>query len=365
MRVPFNDPVRQIAGLGGAVEAAVARVVESGWFITGPEGSALETEFAGYCGVDHCMGVGNGTDALEIALRAVGCGPGDEVVTVANAGMYTTCATVVVGATPVFADIDGDTLLVSPEAAIAAIGPATKAVVVTHLYGLLADTDEIVTATHEAGALVVEDCAQAHGARRAGRTAGTFGDIAAFSFYPTKNLGALGDAGAVVTGNADLAARVRSLRQYGWEAKYRATIPGGRNSRLDELQAAVLRAKLPHLDTWNARRRAIVARYREAAAGTPLLMSHAPAEDFVAHLAVGKHPDRDAFRGRMADAGVDTAVHFPVPDHLQPALDGVAWRSGSLGATEAAADSVVSLPCFPEMTDDEVEYVCRSLEANA
>jgi aminotransferase EvaB len=365
VQIPFNDPVRQTTRLGGAVEEAIARVIGSGWFILGPENEAFETAFAEYCGVGHCVGVANGTDALEIALRAVGCAPGDEVVTVANAGMYATAATISVGATPVFVDIDPDTLLVSPEAAIAAIGPKTRAVVVTHLYGLLADIGPIVCAARSVGAAVIEDCAQAHGASRDGRMAGSFGDIATFSFYPTKNLGAVGDAGALVTDDEVLAARARSLRQYGWESKYHATVPGGRNSRLDEMQAAVLLAKLPHLDAWNEQRRTIVSRYREASAGTLLTMHHIPASDFVAHLAVGTHPDRRAFCERMAAAGVATAFHFPIPDHLQPALRGVAWRSTGLTVTEKAAAAVVSLPCFPEMTEDEVAHVGRALEASA
>lgn len=361
MRVPFNDPARQVAALGDAISDALADVVSSGWFIHGRQHDAFETEFAAYCGVNECIGVGNGTDALEIALRAIGCAAGDEVVTVANAGMYTTSACISVGATPVFADVDPSTLEISPASFREMISGDTKAVVVTHLYGYLADVDAVRALAAPHGIKVIEDCAQAHGALRDGRRAGSMGDLATFSFYPTKNLGALGDGGAIVTDDPGLAERARMLRQYGWASKYDARIPGGRNSRLDEIQAAVLRVKLPHLDGWNERRREIVARYREAAAEGALGLVHEPGPDYVAHLCVAMHPEREALRAQLLARGVQTAVHYPVQDQQQVALADVPWRAGDLVATRAATESVLSLPCYPELTDQEIDHVAQVL----
>jgi aminotransferase EvaB len=233
--------------------------------------------------------------------------------------------------------------------------------VVTHLYGWLADMFGILRAAEASGAIVIEDCAQAHGAMRYGRRAGSFGRLATFSFYPTKNLGAFGDGGAVVTDDDDLAGRLRSLRQYGWEEKYRATLAGGRNSRMDEMQSAILRVKLPWLDCWNARRREIVRRYAEAARGTGLSMLHEPGDDFVAHLAVARHADREGFRRRMAEAQVETAVHYPILDHRQAALEARSWRSVDLSASEEAAGEIVSLPCHAEMREDEIAQVCSAI----
>jgi len=359
MRVPFNDPGRQVAAMRTQIDAAVASVLDSGWFIGGMQHDSFESDFAGYCGVSHCVGVGNGTDALEIALRALGCTAGDEVVTVANAGMYATTACLLVGATPVYVDIDPGTLEMDCSALESVISRSTKAIVATHLYGKLADMDAIMDVGQTRGIAVIEDCAQAHGAMRHGRRAGSFGDVATFSFYPTKNLGALGDGGAIVTSHDELAERLRALRQYGWESKYHAVVPGGRNSRLDEVQAAILRVRLPRLDAWNERRRDIVSAYTDAALDTQLCIVHEPALDFVAHLCVGRHPQRDAFRDDLAAGGVDTAIHFATPDHHQPAVTAVGWRAGSLAVTEAVVGEIVSLPCFPELTDAEVDYVCR------
>jgi len=258
MRVPFNDTRREV---DGEILAALAEVAERGIYIEGEECSQFVTDFAAYCGVGHCIGVGNGTDALEIALRAVGCGPGDEVVTVANAGMYAASACVLTGATPVFSDVDAERLLMDPASLESALSPKTRAVVVTHLYGAMAPMRELSRIAAEAGVALVEDCAQGHGAVLDGRRAGSWGTVAAFSFYPTKNLGGLGDGGAVVTSDEALASRVDSLAHYGWTERYRAVVPRGRNSRLDEIQAAVLRRKLPKLDARNARRRHILDRY--------------------------------------------------------------------------------------------------------
>lgn len=364
MRVPFNDLSRQLRTLGPVLSSAVNEVLTSGLYVMGPQHDAFQSEFAAHCGVSRCLGVGNGTDALEIALRAVGCGQGDEIVTAANAGGYATTALCLVGATPVFADVDPATLLLTAAAIDPLLSSRTKAIVVTHLFGKLADMQPILELAESRGVRVIEDCAQAHGAERAGKRAGSFGDVATFSFYPTKNLGALGDGGAIVTNDDEIAQRVRMLRQYGWDARYDAREPLGRNSRLDELQAAVLRVKLTYLDGWNARRREIAARYEVAADGTALtLLPTGP--DSVAHLCVGMHPARDELRANLARAGVATAIHYPTLDHRQSALAHVPWRSSDLSVTESAAVRVVSLPCFPELEDSEVDHVCAVIEASA
>ncbi|MBB6254444.1 DegT/DnrJ/EryC1/StrS family aminotransferase [Nitrospirillum iridis] len=359
MRVPLNDLQRACHRDGDAIAAAMARVVARGRVLFGPETAAFEAAFAAYCGTSHCLGVGNGTDALELALRALGVGPGDEVVTVANGGFYATTAILAVGARPRFADIDPGTLTLSPVALAGALTPRTRAIIVTHLYGRLADMDGVLDA---AGTIpVIEDCAQAHGAQRRGRRAGAFGAIGCFSFYPTKNLGALGDAGAVVTSDAALADRLGALRQYGWGDKYVVARAGGRNSRMDEIQAAVLTLRLPALDDANARRRAIIARYHAAVpAPVPDWASPVGLDD-VAHLAVVRSPDRARLAAALARAGVDTAIHYPVPDHHQPALRPLLAGPVSLPVTEQATAQILTLPCFPEMTEDEVVHVAAAL----
>jgi dTDP-4-amino-4,6-dideoxygalactose transaminase len=277
--------------------------------------------------------------------------------------MYTATAALKAGLVPRFADVDPATLLLTAATVEPALTPRTRAVVVTHLYGRLADVGPLRDLCRAAGVALVEDCAQAAGATGPEGPAGSLADIAAFSFFPTKNLGALGDAGAVVTSDPDRAARVRRLRQYGWSSKYTATEPNGRNSRLDELQAAVLRAKLPHLAGWNARRRGIVARYADALGSGPRRMVHgadANSPAYVGHLAVMAGPDRDGDRTALTVAGIRTDVHYPVPDHRQPVLAG-ATAGISLPVTERAATEILTLPCFAEMTETEIERVCDVL----
>lgn len=365
MPIPLNDIGRQHRPLAAALAAAVARVLQSGWYVHGTEHAAFEREFAAYCGRRHCIAVANGSDALELALRAVGAGPGGEVVTAANAGGYASLAALAIGAMPVLADISASDLTLDPASALALLGPRSKAVVATHLYGQLADMAALGAGLAGRGIALIEDCAQAHGAVRDGRRAGGFGDLATFSFYPSKNLGAAGDGGAVVTDDDDLAARLRELRQYGWQERYRAVTPGGRNSRLDELQAAVLRVKLPHLDAWNEQRRTIVAHYREAAAGTALALAHRPAPDYVAHLCVARHPDRDGFRQRLAARFIATAIHYPYADHQQPAVRAQRFRAGPLPVTERVVGEILTLPCFPEMTEAEVDAVAAAIRSEA
>jgi dTDP-3-amino-2,3,6-trideoxy-4-keto-D-glucose/dTDP-3-amino-3,4,6-trideoxy-alpha-D-glucose/dTDP-2,6-dideoxy-D-kanosamine transaminase len=359
--VPFNDLRRHWAPLADRLEAAAKRVLRSGRFLLGPETEAFESEFAAFCDAHGCAAVANGTDALEIALRAVGCGPGNEVVMTANAGMYATVATLAIGAAPVFAEIDPGSLLLSPGSAAALVTRKTAAVVATHLYGNVVDVAGLRSRL-PAGIPIVEDAAQAHGASIDGRRVGSLGDIAAFSFYPTKNLGAVGDAGAVVSVRPELILSAKSLRQYGWKTRYVATTPGGMNSRIDELQAAVLREFLPCLPRWNERRAQVRTHYLEAL-GDRL--------DFVdggddrtrpaTHLCVARTPARDRLKDAMAADGVGCEVHFPVPDHRQPALSRRRFRRGDLTETERACAEVLSLPCFPLLRDDEVEHVIQSV----
>jgi dTDP-3-amino-2,3,6-trideoxy-4-keto-D-glucose/dTDP-3-amino-3,4,6-trideoxy-alpha-D-glucose/dTDP-2,6-dideoxy-D-kanosamine transaminase len=355
MRVPFNDLARAD---GAAAAAAVQRVIERGWYLLGEETEGFERELAAYLGVGDVVTVASGTDALVLALAALGTSAGDEVVTAANAGGYTTNAALQRGMVPRYADVEEDNLLMSRKTVEAALGPRTAAVVVTHLYGKMAPIESIRDLCDERGVPLVEDCAQAAGARAAGGSAGSFGDAAAFSFYPTKNLGALGDGGAVATDRPEVAERVRRLRQYGWGSKYRVSERGGRNSRIDELQCAVLRGRLGALEAGNARRREVCGRYAEALAGTPVGMMHDGGSDFVGHLAVARTADRAAFAAALRERGVATDVHYPVPDHRQPAL---ADPAVSLPVTERAADEVLSLPCFPELTDGEVDHVCAAI----
>jgi len=361
--IPFNDLKRETVGLRPELDAAAARVLDRGWYLVGEELRNFEQAFASYLGIAHCLGMANGTDALELALRCLDVGIDDKVIVAPNAGMYGTIAVSRVGAEPVFADVDPQSLCLTPAGVEAAAQAGAKAVIVTHLYGQMADAKAITATARRYGLRVIEDCAQAHGARRDGAIAGTVGDIACFSFYPTKNLGALGDAGGIATGDAKLAERAATLRQYGWKGKYRVEVPHGRNSRMDEMQAAFLLAKLPHLDQRNERRRAIWRRYREALGGTLRLVG-SDGGDFVAHLCVLCAPDRDGLRQRLSDAGIATDIHYPIPDHRQPVWGG-RFDAVSLPVAERACSEVLSLPCFPEMTDQEVVQVANVLRKAA
>lgn len=353
----INDLGRHTLSLQDELGAAVDRVLRSGWFVLGPEVAAFEKEFSDYCGAGHCVSLANGTDALELALRALDIGVGMNVLNVANAGMYSTVAILATGARPVYADVRPDTLLVdTTDVAHILEHEKIDAVIVTHLYGLLGDVGGVVDLARTRGIPVIEDCAQAHGAVLDGRKAGSFGDIACFSFYPTKNLGALGDGGAIVTSRDDLAGKVRQLRQYGWSGKYHASLPGGRNSRLDEMQAAMLRAMLPRLDQWNARRREIAARYSGGIRHPKITVPAIHGDDYVAHLYVIRTPKRDRLKQYLADASIPSDVHYPVPDYAQQACRHL-FGNVSLPITEQACSEVLTLPCFPEMADDEVDFV--------
>ena len=362
MKVEFLDLGRQTTALRPELNLAVHRVLAAGRFVGGDEVDAFEQEFAAFCGAGFAVGVNSGTDALELALRGLGVGFGDEVVTAANTCVPTVAAIVAAGATPVLVDPDPETMTLDPDRLEEALGQRTRAIVPVHLYGRCADMETIMRIAREHGVLVVEDVAQAHGAERSGRRAGTFGDAAAFSFYPTKNLGALGDAGAVVTNSRAVAERVRRLHAYGDAGD--GAVERGRNSRLDPLQAAVLRAKLPYLDSWNERRRELAERYDAELSGLPLTLPR-PSEngEHARHLYVVRSQQRELFRDQLARRGVGTLVHYERPIHHHPAYRSLA-RPGALDTSERLCAEVVSLPLYPELRDDELAWVVDAVHAS-
>jgi len=358
--IAFNDLSRQSERMRELTLAAMQRVVDRGWFIHGPELEAFEKAFAGYCGVAHAVGVANGTDAIELALRALNVAPDDEVIIAANASMYAVTALRAIGAVPVFADVDDNHLVLDVRSVEKAITKKTRAVVATHLYGRMADMPAFRALADANRIALVEDCAQAHGARQQRRCAGAWGDAASFSFYPTKNLGAFGDGGLVTCIRPETAEKLRRLRQYGWDRKYHVVDGPARNSRLDEVQAAVLLAKLPHLDAANARRRDIARRYA-ATAHPSLRHPDVSGDGYVAHLYVVRTDARDSLRAHLNAHGVANDIHYPILDTDQPVLS---WRDRarpSLPNSERATGQILSLPCYPEMRDEEVERVCAAL----
>jgi dTDP-3-amino-2,3,6-trideoxy-4-keto-D-glucose/dTDP-3-amino-3,4,6-trideoxy-alpha-D-glucose/dTDP-2,6-dideoxy-D-kanosamine transaminase len=358
-RLLINDLGRHNGPLLPQIESRLTTVLRSGWYILGAEVIAFEESFAAYCGVSYCLGAGNGTDALELALRALRIGPGDEVITVANAGGYGTTAIRCAGADPVYVDVDAESMSMDPAALGGRITSRTRAIIATHLYGRMADMPALLKIASAAHIPVIEDCAQAHGATLDGRAAGAWGQVGCFSFYPTKNLGALGDGGAVITNDAVLAERVRALRQYGWTQKYHCRAGHGRNSRLDEIQAAILSVKLPRLEEWNRRRRRINALYSELLDGAGVRLPPIAGENDAAHLYVIRTPERDRIRTALAERGIDTDVHYPIPDHRQECDHGTASSDCALPVTEAYCGEVLSLPSFPEMDDEEVARVAK------
>jgi len=365
--LPINDPVRLYRRLKPEIDAVMGEVLCSGRWIDGPFADRFATDFAAWCGVKRCVPLANGTDALELALRGLSVGPGDEVVTAANAGGFATEACRLVGATPVWVDVRPDTLGLDPDLVAEAVGSRTKVVVATHLYGILADVAGIRRELDRIGrsdVLILEDCAQAHGAMRDGRRAGSLGDVAAFSFYPTKNLGALGDAGAVVTDDQELAERITWLRLHGWRQRFRAALPFGRNSRMNEMQAAVLGVKLKHVDGWNAERRRIIASYAAATKG-PSRIVGADDPTNVGHLAVLRTPNRHAIAKAMSAAGIATDVHYPVLDCDQEGARAMPGRKRPLPVSERARDEILTLPCYPDLTQQEIERVVLVLASSS
>jgi dTDP-4-amino-4,6-dideoxygalactose transaminase len=356
------NPAAQYLSSKADIDAAVARVMERGWYILGEEVKAFESEFAAYVGVAHGVGVGSGTDAVVLALRALGVGAGDEVITVSHTAVATVAAIEMTGASAVLVDIDPTTYTMDPSKLEAALSPRTKAIVAVHLYGHPADLDGIMAIANAKGIPVVEDCAQAHGAYFGEKRVGRVGKIAAFSFYPTKNLGALGDGGMVVTNDAALATSLREIREYGWRERYVSAVTGV-NSRLDELQAAVLRVKLKKLDADNEARRTIATRYTRELRETRLVL---PVERqgmrHVYHLYVVRSPRRDDLQKRAKAEGVGMLVHYPVPIHLQPAYKNRLRGADRLPETERAALEVLSLPMYPELSSTDVSTILGVLK---
>jgi dTDP-4-amino-4,6-dideoxygalactose transaminase len=359
-RIPFLDVPAAYAELRDELDDAAERVLASGQYILGPEVSEFEAEFAEYCGTAHAIGVGNGLDALRLILLAYGVGAGDEVIVPSNTFVATWLAVSQAGARPVPVEPDPATHNIVATAVEEALTSRTKAIMPVHLYGQPADMDPLLELGRRHGIPVIEDAAQAQGARYRGRRAGGLGDAAGFSFYPGKNLGALGDGGAVTTNDGDLAERVRMLGNYGSRVKYHHDV-AGTNSRLDTLQAAFLRVKLGKLDLWNDRRRALADRYRERLEGVDVTTQAVPdwAEP-VWHLFVVRHPHRDLLRERLAEAGIDTIIHYPIPPHLSGAYAG-AFSLGDLPIAERIADEVVSLPIGPHLALDDAERVAGAV----
>jgi dTDP-4-amino-4,6-dideoxygalactose transaminase len=341
------------------INAAVRDAFDSMELVLGPNVRAFESELAAYCGAQHAIGVGSGTDALYLALRACDIGRGDEVITASNSFIATAAAIVFAGATPVFVDVDPGTQTIDPARIRAAITLKTKAIVPVHLFGQVADMPAILEIAQEHGLRVIEDACQAHGATCEGRPAGSIGDVAAFSFYMSKNLGAYGEAGAVTTNSNEIAERVRRLRDHGSVRKYEH-LELGMNSRLDEVQAAVLRVKLRHLTEWNARRRQHAERYTAALDGLDIVLpTTRPGSEHVFHLYVIQAPpgSRDTLQRTLAARGVATGIHYPVPIHQQPAMQRTIYGATDLPITEALAPLILSLPMYPELEDAQIQYV--------
>lgn len=360
--IPFIDLRAAHEEIGAELHAAVSRVVDSGWYLLGPELESFESEFAEYCGTRHCVGVGSGLSALELALQAAGVGPGDEVIVPAYTYVATWIAVTKTGARPVPVDVEEHTYNIDPRQIPAAITSSTAAIVPVHLRGQPADMDAVGEIADAHGLVVVEDAAQAHGATHRGRRVGSLATAAAFSFYPTKNLGALGDGGAVTTDDDEIADRVRLLRNYGAREKYEIEIAGV-NSRLAEIQAAALRVKLPRLDDWNAARARLAEIYQGAfAAHDSLSVPEVPDwADPVWHLFIVGHPDRDACQATLQQQGIETLVHYPVPPHLSVAYSDLGMRRGSFPVTECLADATLSLPIYPQLDPQRCAKVAEAV----
>jgi len=364
MNIPFLDLGAAYRELQSDIDAAVARSLASGWYIGGPEVEAFEQEFAAYTQAQHCVGVANGLDALHLALRALGVGPGDEVIVPSNTYIATWLAVSQCGATPVPVEPDARTYNIDPMLIEAAITVRTKVILPVHLYGQPADMDPILAIARKHGLRVLEDGAQAHGARYKGQRLGAHGDAVAWSFYPGKNLGAMGDGGAVTTDDPEIADRIRILRNYGSRVRYVNEVQGY-NSRLDPLQAAILRVKLAHLDEWNARRSVIAQLYQVSLSGCGLTLPHIPSwTEPVWHLYVVQHPQRDALQKALADARVGSLIHYPIPPHRQQAYADVKLEKVVFPLAEQMAAQVLSLPIGPAMVESDIQQVISAVKAS-
>jgi dTDP-4-amino-4,6-dideoxygalactose transaminase len=361
MKVPYLDLGAQYRALKPDIDAAVLRVLDSSQFILGPEVAAFEQEFSSFCGVRECVALNSGTSALHLALLACGIGPGDEVITVPFTFVATVAAIEYAGARPVLVDVEPDYLTMDPERLEAAITPRTRAIVPVHLFGHPAGMDVIMDVARRHGLRVIEDAAQAHGAQYQGRTCGSIGDLACFSFYPGKNLGAYGEGGAVVTGNPELARTIRLLRSWGEEHRYEHLLKGF-NYRMDGIQGAILRVKLRHLEASTEARRARAAQYAGALAGTSAAAPMERAGDrHVYHVFAVRLRERDRWRAHLGARGVQTGIHYPIPVHLQPAYRNLGYQAGDFPVAEHVAGEVLSLPIYPELTAAQVDYVVSCL----
>jgi dTDP-4-amino-4,6-dideoxygalactose transaminase len=365
IKVPYVDLKAQYRSIKSEIDGAIARVLESCQFVLGPEIAAFENEFAAYCATTDCIAVNSGTSALHLALLATGVGPGDEVITVPFTFVASVATILYTGAKPVLVDIEPRTFNMNPAAIQAAISPRTKAIMPVHLYGHPADMDFIMDVARKLGLIVIEDAAQAHGARYKGRPVGSIGDIACFSFYPAKNLGAYGEGGAVTTSNPAYAEKIRSLRDWGQDRKYHHVLHGY-NYRLEAIQGAILRVKLRHLETWTEARRRIVEKYGDLLADADVVL---PVEmewaRHVYHLFTVRSKNRDATQAALLNQGIQTGVHYATPVHLQPAYQDLGYGLGSLPESEKTAKEVLSLPMYPELTDAQLETVAEALTACA
>lgn len=362
MNIPFLDLRASYLELKSQIDAAVQGILDSGWYILGPEVESFEQEYAAYCETEHCIGVANGLDALHLALRAMGVGPGDEVIVPSNTYIATWLAVSQCGATPVPVEPLESTYNIDPGLIEAAITARTKVILPVHLYGQPADLDPILALARNHGLLVLEDAAQAHGARYQGKRIGGHGDAVAWSFYPGKNLGALGDGGAVTTNNPEIADKIRVLRNYGSREKYVNEVQGY-NSRLDPVQAAVLRVKLKYLDEWNARRKVIAARYNAELANAGLVLPQVlDGAEPVWHLYVIQHPQRDALQKTLTEAGIGTLIHYPIPPHLQRAYREACFAEGQFPIAERLAREVLSLPMGPHLCVGELDLFIEVLK---
>lgn len=360
--VAFLDLKAQYQSIKAEIDAAVARVLENCHFVLGEEVAAFEREFAHYCGATECIALNSGTSALHLALLAAGVKPGDEVITVPFTFVATVAAILYAGARPVLIDIEPRTFNMNPAAIEAAITPRTKAIIPVHLYGQTADMYPIVEVARRHGLVVIEDAAQAHGAKYRGRSAGSLGDIGCFSFYPTKNLGAYGEGGAITTSNPEYAKKIRMLRDWGQDSKYHHVLRGF-NYRMEGLQGAILRVKLRHLERWIEARRTVARKYNELLSDSGLqLPQEMPWARHIYHQYTVRTRDRDALQAGLQSEGIQTAIHYAVPAHLQPAYADLGYQEGSFRESEAAAKQVLSLPIHPELSADAVETVCGAVK---
>ena len=362
VRVPYIDLKAQYQSIKPEIDAAIAGVLENCQFILGPEVAAFEKEFATYCNAAECIALNSGTSALHLALLAAGIGPGDEVITVPFTFVASVAAVLYAGARPVLVDIDPRSFNMDPAAIEAAITPRTKAILPVHLYGQTADMDPIMDIARRHKLVVIEDAAQAHGAKYKGRSAGSIGDIACFSFYPAKNLGAYGEGGAVTTNNPEYARTIRRLRDWGTDRKYHHVLRGY-NYRIEGFQGAILRVKLRHLDKWTEARRALAKRYDELLIDSAVQCpTELPGAYHVYHLYTLRADDRDGLQAALLTEGIQTAVHYAIPAHLQPAYADLGYGKGSLPQAEAAAGQVLSLPIYPELSEDAIRTVAGAVK---